>query len=240
MSRIGVCEVCSFLLSIDKRIEEFVEDHLKSQDYYYGFTPLHIAVIRRDGQSLHTMPAYLDSYDINFRTPSHLAIELNDFAIEAELTRLGCNSEKKDGCGYTPLMYAVICSSVDFKSAASELSTRVDDVNVDSNICRHYTASDDVLTRMTDFLLYYGADPRIRNSKGLTFLDSINNDSLPNQVAFLLAHVKSSIARFHVEREQEETRAESLQLFNALTRFLSFRQLLLFKVLFIVRCNKGA
>lgn len=171
------CVVC-FAMRYDERLE-FISgpeatQHLNCRDHEQGLTPLHIAVRENNEPLLICLLEHPltnpNLYDLQHKTPLLLAIENQRTQLALRLVRNSkCSVNARDRKQSTALMYAVRLGDVHL--AHEILKKGVDDINAQDNyLCTalHYSCCN-VSCEMLDLLLYYGADPSIRNLSNETF-----------------------------------------------------------------------
>lgn len=157
--------------------EPRIEEHLNCQDVDRMWTLLHLAV------KYSFLPLFdflmarqdlrLDLLDAEHRTPFLLAIheELSDLALR--LIERGCNVDTGDADGTTALMYA--CMGGAPVEVPLEILKKGVDVNQQDD--ELYTALHHACPELTleilDLLLFYGADPSIRNDMNETVFMSL-------------------------------------------------------------------
>lgn len=147
------------------------QQHLNCRDDTKGFTLLHVAIEEYNLTAFNYLIAEpninLNIYNTDGMSPLLFAIknEANNFALR--LVELGCDVYAKDQHDTTALMYAVKSGDVELSHAILKRGVDVNEQN-HAGSALHYSRWF-ISAEMLDLLIYYGADPRVRNSKNETF-----------------------------------------------------------------------
>lgn len=158
------------------------EEHLNCR--FYGFTHLHLAVYRKFHHVFKFLIEHpsvdLNAIDRECKTPLHIATEEVEEDMALKLIQLGCDVNKKDKYGFTPLMNVIKHGcGVELVREILKRGANVNEQNKFGYTALHYACGSFYLSVM-DLLIFYGADPRIRNNKYETSFMTLLRHPMPD------------------------------------------------------------